>query len=99
MNYTQFAEKFLVALVDAADATQRGQCDALQVAKAFLPQVIDQQVIDQWARDAVREYEQQRYVGPISRPVEGGIILKILGRGRREAERLQGGHGGSTALE
>jgi hypothetical protein len=99
MNYTQFAEKFLVALVDAADATQHGQCDALQVAKTVLPQVSDQQVIDRWARDAVREYKQQGYLGLISQPVQGGITLTISGRGRREAERLQGGHGGSTALE
>ncbi len=84
MTYSEFEVRLLLALVDAADATERGQCNALQVAKTVLPQVQDQ-----WVRDAVRNYEQKGCLGLISRSVEGGINLTISGEARKAAESLR----------
>jgi hypothetical protein len=84
-EYTEFELRFLLALVDAADAAERGQCEAFQVARAVLPQVKEQ-----WVRDAVRSYEQQGYLGPaISRPLDGRIILTISGKARKATESLR----------
>jgi hypothetical protein len=84
-EYTEFELRFLLALVDAADAAERGQCEAFQVARAVLPQVKEQ-----WVRDAGRSYEQQGYLGPaISRPLDGRIILTISGKARKATESLR----------
>ena len=84
MTYSDFERRLLMALVDAADASERGQCEALDVAETVLPQVKDQ-----WVSDAVRSYEQRGYIGPISRPLDGRIFLMISGEGRKAAESLK----------
>jgi hypothetical protein len=68
----------------AADASERGQCEASGVAKTVLPQVKDQ-----WVTDAVQSYEQRGYIGMISRPLDGRIVLTISGEGRKSAESLK----------
>jgi hypothetical protein len=84
LTYSEFEVRLLLALVDAADATDRGQCEAFQVAQTILPQVKDQ-----WVRDAAQSYEQKGYLGPaISRPLDGRIILTISGEARKAAEAL-----------
>ena len=85
MTYSEFDVRLLLALVDAADATEGGQCEAFQVAETVLPQVKDQ-----WVRDAVRGYEQHGYLGPaVSRPLDRRIILTISGEARKAAESLR----------
>jgi hypothetical protein len=86
MTYSEFEIRLLLALVDAADATERGQCEAFQVAQTVLPQVKEQ-----WVRDAVRSYEQKGYLGPtMSRQLGGGkIILTISGEARKITENLK----------
>jgi hypothetical protein len=64
--------------------TEGGRCGASEVAETALPQVKAE-----WVSDAVRGYEQQKYVGPVIRPLEGGIILMISGEGREAADSLR----------
>jgi hypothetical protein len=81
----EFEIRFLLALVDAADAAERGQCEAFEVTQAVLPQVKEQ-----WVRDAVRSYQQQGYLGPVgSRPLDGRIILTISAEARKATESLK----------
>jgi hypothetical protein len=86
MTYHEFETRFLPVLVDAADSTERGRCEAFSLARTFWPQVKEQ-----WVRDAVRSYEQRGYLGPhITRsisPVE--LIVTISGEGRKAAESLK----------
>jgi hypothetical protein len=84
MTYSDFEIRLLMALVDSADASERGQCEAFDVAETVLPQANDQ-----WVSDAVRSYEQRGYIGPISRPLERRIVLMISGEGRKAAENLK----------
>ena len=49
MTYSDFEILLLMALFDSADASERGQCEAFDVAETVLPQVKDQ-----WVSDAVR---------------------------------------------
>ena len=49
MTYSDFEIRLLMALVDSADASERGQCEAFDVAESVLPQVKDQ-----WVSDAVQ---------------------------------------------
>jgi hypothetical protein len=84
MDYREFEIRLLVALVDAADVTERGQCEAFRVAQAVLPQVKEQ-----WVRDAVDSYEKQGYLGLVSRPLDGQIILMISGEARKATESLK----------
>ena len=84
MTYSNFEIRLLMALVDSADASERGQCEAFEVAETVLPQVKDQ-----WVSDAVRSYEQGGYIGLISRPLERRIVLTISGEGRKAAESLK----------
>jgi hypothetical protein len=85
MTYGEFENRLFVALVDATDAKQRGQCEALQVAETVLPGASEQ-----WVRDAVQVYDQRGYLGPaISRGLDGTIRLMISGEGRKAAERLR----------
>ena len=84
MTYRDFEIRLLMALVDSADASERGQCEAFDVAETVLPRVKDQ-----WVSDAVRSYEQRGYIGLISRPLEGRIVLTISGEGRKAAESLK----------
>jgi hypothetical protein len=85
MTYSEFEERLLVALVDAADATERGQVGAHGVAETVLPGAREQ-----WVQDAVRAYEVHGYLGPVSRGLDGSINLMISGDGRRAADRLRG---------
>jgi hypothetical protein len=39
--------------------------------------------------DAVENYEKRGYIGLISRPIQGPIILTISGEGRKAAESLK----------
>jgi hypothetical protein len=84
MTYSNFEIRLLMALVDSADASERGQCEAFEVAETVLPQVKDQ-----WVSDAVRSYEQGGYIVLISRPLERRIVLTISGEGRKAAESLK----------
>jgi hypothetical protein len=84
MTYSDFEIRLLMAIVDSADASERGQCEAFDVAETVLPQVKDQ-----WVSDAVRSYEQRGYIGLISRPLERRIVLTISGEGRKAAESLK----------
>jgi hypothetical protein len=84
MTYSDFEIRLLMALVDSADASERGQCEAFDVAETVLPQVKDQ-----WVSGAVRSYEQRGYIGLISRPLERRIVLTISGEGRKAAESLK----------
>ena len=85
MTYSDFEKRLFIALVDTADATQRGQCEALHVAETLLPGVKGQ-----WVGDAVRGYEQLGYLGPaISRGLNGTTGLMISGEGRKAAESLR----------
>jgi hypothetical protein len=84
MTYSDFEIRLLMALVDSADASERGQCEAFDVAETVLPQVKDQ-----WVSDAVRSYKQRGYIGLISRPLERRIVLTISGEGRKAAESLK----------
>jgi len=84
MTYSEFETRLFLALVDASDATERGQCEAFEVAKT-----VWSQAPDQWVRDAVMIYEQKGYTGLISRPVEGGISLTVSGNGRSAADNLR----------
>ena len=85
MTYSEFEIRLLLALVDAADATDHGQCEAFEVAQTVLPQAKEQ-----WVRNAVQSYEQQHYLGPaISRPLDGRIILTISGDARKATESLK----------
>ena len=84
ITYREFEMRLLLALVDAADATERGQCEAFQVAQTVVPQVKEQ-----WVRDAVQSYERQGYLGPVSRPLDGRIIVMISGEARKATESLK----------
>jgi hypothetical protein len=84
MTYSEFEKGLLIALADAANATARGQVGAHPVAETVFPGVQDQ-----WVKDAVRAYEEDGYLGPISRRLDGSIHLMLSGDGRREADRLR----------
>jgi DNA-binding MarR family transcriptional regulator len=85
MSYSDFEIRLLIALVDSADASERGQCEAFDVAETVLPQVNDQ-----WVSDAVRSYEQRGYIGLISRPLERRLVfLTISSESRKAAESLK----------
>jgi hypothetical protein len=85
MTYHAFENLLLLALLDAADASDHGLCEAFRAAGTVLPQVKDQ-----WVRDAVRSYEQRNYLRIIFRPLEERLIhLQISGEARKAAERLR----------
>jgi hypothetical protein len=87
MTYGEFEIRFLLALVDAADAAELGQCEAFQIAEIVLPQVNEQ-----WVRDAVRGYEQRKYLGHVVRSLGADastITLMIAGEGRKAAEAVK----------
>jgi hypothetical protein len=94
MTYSEFENRLLIGLVDATGATQRGQCEARQVAETVLPGAREQ-----WVGDAVQVYDQQGYLGPaISRGLDGTIRLMISGEGRKAAERLRAQIAGTEQL-
>jgi hypothetical protein len=73
MTYSNFEVLLLLALVDAADASERGQCEALSVAQTVLPQAKPQ-----WVSDAVQGYEKKRgYLGPVSRKAAESLKAQI----------------------
>jgi hypothetical protein len=83
MTYNEFEHRLLPALAEAADQSPRGQCEARQVAETVLPGVKEH-----WVADAVRNYEQQGYLGPaIGRYMDGTIVLSISGNGRKAADK------------
>jgi hypothetical protein len=84
MTYSEFENWFLVALVDAADSTERGQCEAGPVAETVLPEVSEK-----WVSDAVRTFEERQYLGAVVRPQAGRILLMISGEGRKAADSLK----------
>lgn len=81
-TYSEFEIRLLPALVEAAEPSGRGQCEALEVAETVSPGVKEQ-----WMRDAVGSYEQEGYLGVVSRPLDGTIGLTVSGKGGKEAER------------
>ena len=90
MTYSNFEIRLLMALVDSADASERGQCEAFEVAETVLPQVKDQ-----WVTDAVRYYEQRGYIGPISRPGKTNRF-DDLGRRPKSGGKSEGADSGGT---
>jgi hypothetical protein len=74
----------LLALVDAADSTERGSCEAGSVAETVLSDVSEK-----WVSDAVRTFEERKYLGLVVRPQAGGIVLMISGDGRKAADSLR----------
>jgi hypothetical protein len=84
MTYLNFESLFLLAIVDAADASDRGQCEAFGLTETVLSEVSER-----WVRDAVLSYEQRNYLGPVSRPLSKHIGLQISGEARKTAEILR----------
>ncbi len=55
MTYSEFEIRLLLALVEGAEASDRGQCNATLVAETVLPHAEEQ-----WVSDAVQVYERRR---------------------------------------
>jgi hypothetical protein len=93
MTYTEFEMQFLVALVDAADSTERGQCEAFSVAETVLPGVDER-----WVRDAVNRFDQEKYFDPVIKELgpEGKILMMISGEGRKAADRVKAERAGAS---